>query len=221
MKEHQENKNGQQSPAHPAPGINDKLIYNLRDVSHVMRSLYEGRGSQKHILIVLDEIGGPVTQRALTERLGIRPGSASEVIAKLESAGYIRRSPNETDQRTSDIIATEAGKEAAAEAKKNRRQRHEEMFSCLSEEEKNTLLSLLEKINGDWKERYHSVGQERGRCGRPHKGCGLGPHDHEHHHGPEGDGTHGGHHGPGHQDGFHGDGTCCGGHGDEHSREGE
>ena len=36
-----------------AANINDKLIMNLRDISHTMRSLYEGRGSQKRILIIL------------------------------------------------------------------------------------------------------------------------------------------------------------------------
>lgn len=57
-----------------------------------MRFLYEGKGSQKRILIVLEDIGGCVTQRQLTERLGIRPGSVSEVIAKLESMEHICKS---------------------------------------------------------------------------------------------------------------------------------
>lgn len=161
---------------HPEPErrtaaqINDRLIANLRNLSHVMRSLYEGKGSQTRILIVLGQIGGPVTQRELTERLGIRPGSASEVIAKLESAGYLTRSPNATDQRTSDIVLTEAGTAAASEAKRQRDRRHEEMFSCLSEEEKQELLRLLEKVNGDWKERYQGVGTAPGTCGHPHRG---------------------------------------------------
>lgn len=154
--------------------INDRLISNLRDLSHVMRSLYEGRGSQKHILIVLAEIGCPVTQRELTERLGIRPGSASEVIAKLEGAGYIRRSPNETDQRTSDIVLTEEGKTAAANAKQQRICRHEEMFSCLAEDEKHQLLSLLEKINANWEIRYR-------RDENNHKKCEPDRHRHHRH----------------------------------------
>lgn len=137
-----------------AAGINDRLVLNLRDLSHTMRFLYEGKGSQKRILIVLKDIGGCVTQQELTERLGIRPGSVSEVIAKLESMGYISRTPNETDHRTVDIVLTESGKTAAEEAGTQRSQRHEEMFSCLSEDEKNTLLMLLEKVNEDWDARY-------------------------------------------------------------------
>ena len=141
--------------------INDSLILNLRDLSHTMRSLYEGKGSQKRILIILDEIGGTITQQKLTERLGIQPGSSSEVIAKLENAGYITRTPNETDRRTADISLTETGKIFAAEARKQRIRRHEQMFSCLSDEEKNQLLSLLEKINKDWEKRYQNVADHR------------------------------------------------------------
>lgn len=151
---------------------NDKLILNLRDLSHTMRFLYEGKGSQKRILIVLKEIGGSVTQRELTERLGIQPGSASEVITKLEDAGYIKRTPNEADRRTINIDLTETGKTAAEEAQKERKQRHEQMFSCLSDEEKKQLLCLLEKVNTDWKQRYQDIGESRRMHKHHHKGHG-------------------------------------------------
>lgn len=134
--------------------IDNQLVLHLRDLSHTMRFLYEGKGSQKRILIILEEIGGSITQQKLTERLGIQPGSASEVLSKLENTGYIRRTPNENDRRTTDIALTEAGKTAAAQARDQRIRRHEEMFSCLSHKEKEELLSLLEKINGDWESRY-------------------------------------------------------------------
>lgn len=160
---------------------NDKLILNLRDLSHTMRFLYEGKGSQKRILIILSEIGGSVTQRELTERLGIQPGSASEVIAKLEDAGYIRRTPNEADRRTINIDLTETGKTAAEEEAQNeRKQRHEQMFSCLSEEEKKQLLCLLEKVNTDWKQRYQDMGESRRMHKHHHKGHGHHEEMHRH-----------------------------------------
>ena len=148
--------------------INDKLIINLRDISHTMRFLYEGKGSQKRILIVLNEIDGSITQRELTKRLGIQPGSASEVIAKLESEGYVMRIPNETDRRTTNVTLTEAGKSAAAQARGERDDRHEQMFSCLSEDEKGRLLSLLEKVHEDWEMRY----QDSSKAGHHHRGHG-------------------------------------------------
>lgn len=129
--------------------INNRLIWNLRDIGHTMRHISEGKGSQKRILIILLETG-PITQRELTQRLGIQPGSASEVIGKLESAGLVTRTPNEFDHRTVVVALTEAGTSAAQEAKTQRELRHEAMFSCLTEEEKTTLLSLLERLNRHW-----------------------------------------------------------------------
>ncbi|MDO4287387.1 MAG: MarR family transcriptional regulator [Eubacteriales bacterium] len=118
-----------------------------------MQRISEGKGSQKRILMLLKE-NGDITQRELTEYLGIQPGSASEVIGKLEAAGLILRTPSQTDRRTMDICLTQAGQTAASEAYEKREQRHQKMFACLSEEEKQTLLELLEKINMSWNQQY-------------------------------------------------------------------
>ncbi|MGN1205090.1 MAG: MarR family winged helix-turn-helix transcriptional regulator [Lachnospiraceae bacterium] len=149
--------------------VNKELICNLRDLSHTMRQLYEGRGSQKRALILLGEAGGRMTQRELTARMGIQPGSASELIAKLINAGFVGRSVNVADKRTSFLVLTETGNLAASEAIRQRRLRHEEMFSCLEEREKNELIRLLEKLNRDWEKRY------------PDKG--MMPHGEQHHQG--------------------------------------
>lgn len=133
--------------------VDNKLIMNLRDLGHMIRFLFEGKGSQKRVLIILHETGS-MTQRELTERIGIRPGSASEVIGKLENAGLIQRTPSSTDRRTTDIQLTPLGRIQAEEAARQRQIRHREMFSCLSAEEKDTLLALLEKLNADWNSRY-------------------------------------------------------------------
>jgi len=154
--------------------MNGKLIISLRDLSHAMRGLYEGRGSQKRILIVLSE-AGTVTQRELTQRLGIQPGSASEVVAKLEGAGLITRTESEEDRRTVDISLTEEGVRQAQEAKSQRAGRHEEMFSALTEEEKSHLLELLEKLNADWEVRYgghtHHRHEHRQDCNHDCANC--------------------------------------------------
>lgn len=138
-----------------------RLIINFRNINHTMRALYEGKGSQKRILIVLLETG-EITQRVLTERLGIQPGSASEVLAKLEHAGLIVRRPSDEDRRTTNVSLTEIGREQASEAKAKRQERYKMMFSCLTEAEECELLSLLEKINHDWESRYgDSIGKKR------------------------------------------------------------
>lgn len=149
----EEEKRDQSMERYLAENINGRLVIALRDVSHTMRSLYEGRGSQRRVLILLRE-AGTITQRELTERLGIQSGSASEVIAKLENTGLVTRALSEADRRTVDISLTEEGMRRAEEAVEQRRRRHEEMFSVLSVEEKEQLLGLLRKINADWARRY-------------------------------------------------------------------
>lgn len=178
-----------------AADINGKIIINLRDMSHMMRMLYEGRASQKRILIILNE-SETITQRDLTERLGIQPGSASEILAKLEGAGWILRTQNEEDRRTTDIRLTDSGRELAEEASAQRQKRHEEMFSCLSEEERQQLLSLLEKVSADWRNRY-------GERGRAHGHGHHGGHGHDDEHGHHHEGEHGHHNGRSHE-GEHG-----------------
>lgn len=85
---------------------------------------------------------------------GIQPGSASEVIGKLEASGLIERVPSESDRRTADIRLTEAGERLVQEAYAERKARHKQMFSVLSEAEKDELLSLLERVNEDWSRKY-------------------------------------------------------------------
>lgn len=173
-----------------------RLIINLRDISHTMRYLYEGKGSQKRILIYLYEAGS-TTQRVLTEWLDIKPGSASEVFAKMENAGLIERIVSDEDRRTAVISLTEDGKKLAIEAAKQRSRRHEEMFSSLSESEKSQLLSLLEKINEDWEVRYQNTDEfekkrephHKNHRGHDHHGKHE-PHEEYDHHGKH---THHGH----------------------------
>lgn len=161
----------QKAAQYQASDINGKLIIHFRDISHTMRALYEGKGSQKRVLMILSETG-TITQSVLTEKLGIQPASVSEVMTRLEHAGLITRTVNQDDRRTTVISLTEEGMRLAEEAKLQRIQRHRMMFSCLSETEKEQLLGLLQKITDDWETRYCRTGAEGGRrdpgsCQRP------------------------------------------------------
>ena len=71
------------------------------------------------------------------------------------------RVSSEQDRRTADILLTEEGKRQAQQAVGQRNRRHEQMFSCLSKEEKAQLLSLLEKVNRDWENRYGDTAEEK------------------------------------------------------------
>ncbi|MGN1406355.1 MAG: MarR family winged helix-turn-helix transcriptional regulator [Erysipelotrichaceae bacterium] len=136
--------------------IDQKLITNLADISHVMQKLYEGKGSQKRILIILNGHNGTMSQKELTAILKIRPASVCEVLDKLLDNQLIIKKADPNDNRVQIVTLTEAGKEKAIQASKEREIRHEEMFKCLNNQEKEELIKLLEKINNDW-ERYRNV----------------------------------------------------------------
>lgn len=130
-----------------------KLGVLLHDIHRMSRFFFENRGGQRRILHILAH-EGDMTQRALTERLGIQPGSASELIGKLERAGFITRTESAEDRRTADVHLTESGM-AQLEAG---RQKKPELFDAMSGDEKEQLVALLEKLRASWREK---IMQER------------------------------------------------------------
>ena len=162
--------------SHYSDDVNEKLIINLREIGHMMRMQYEGKTSQKRILIILSKLE-TITQKELTVRLGIQPGSVSKILTKLENSGLIIRQENETDHRTTTIQLTDLGKQQALEATMQRQSRHEQMFACLTEQEKTILQSLLEKVSEDWEERfaksanhvYHHHGHHKRQFDKNHR----------------------------------------------------
>jgi len=141
--------------------VGSRLMHNFWGITHILHQLSDGRGSQKRILTILLR-HGPVTQSALTEHLGIQPGSASEVLSKLESAGLIFKSDSPADRRTVTIDLTDSGRAKAALALSERERLKSELLAPLSCEEQTALLALLEKVTENWNRRYGGQG-ERGK----------------------------------------------------------
>lgn len=163
--------------------IDEKLFTLLNRLGRAGHGPSNGKSSQNHILRILSK-SEHMTQRELTAQLGIQPGSASEIIKKLEAAGLITRQSNNEDRRTVDIALTDAGRARVAE---NSIQSEHLLFDALSEEEKQQLLSLLEKLGQHWHSHFRSEG--RGGCKHGRKDCGhMHAHgckhdnEHEHHH---------------------------------------
>lgn len=148
-----------ENPRYAAEDVNGKLLTLLRVLGHMGHHL-DVRGGQGRILSILKE-NGEMTQRELTEQLGIQPGSASEIIGKLEKAGLLIRTPNPTDRRTADISLTEAGAARAAEAEAKTKDRREELMDALTEDEKAALLPMLEKLCAAWEDKRPAPGRRQ------------------------------------------------------------
>ena len=96
------------------------------------------------ILDVLSKTDG-VSQREIAELLYIRPQSASEALASMEGQGLIEKRTSETDKRCSLIYITQAGRERQIALRNERIENARRVFQPLTEDEKNTLLELLNK----------------------------------------------------------------------------
>lgn len=129
----------------------EKLIHNLRRCGHYLRHHTEEKGSQRRVLFHLHR-KGPMTQKDLLELLGVRAGSLSELLSKLEAKGCIAKEKSETDKRNYNVSITPVGLELLGELQK---QYHESMADLLSgfpEEDKVTLNALLEELQNSWPE---------------------------------------------------------------------
>ena len=81
----------------------------------------------------------------IAEELGIRPQSASEAISSMESQLLVEKRASELDRRCCLIYITPAGRQRQIDLRNERVENARRVFSHLTEEEKLTLLQLLNK----------------------------------------------------------------------------
>ncbi len=123
------------------------------------RGPMEGRGSMRPmgpmggalpretlLLTVLEAGESGIRQKDISEAIGINASSLSEQIDRLEEARYLERRANPEDKRSTLIVLTEKGKARAYEVLDERQKAAADLFAKLSEEEKDTLISLLDKL---------------------------------------------------------------------------
>lgn len=129
--------------------------------------LYHRRGDkrgQRRILgILLEE--GEMTQKELQDRLGIQPGSMSEIVAKIEGKGLIFRMKDEMDRRKIKLTITEKGRHFYEEKMKERMEEERRLFDALSTEQQEELQFLLTKLFESWEANFdQSLFEHRKEC---------------------------------------------------------
>ncbi len=96
-------------------------------------------------VLALLKLRPQISQRELAYLLDMRNQSLSELLTKLEKAGFITRTPSEADRRVMDITLTAEGLAAADQAEKQK-EGAESPFDCLTEEEQNNLSDYLTRL---------------------------------------------------------------------------
>lgn len=126
------------------------VLHDLGFFGHYLHLHAGGRSGQQHILVRLHKSDGHMTQRDLQEDAGISSASISEVLAKLECAGLINRTRSDEDRRQLEISLTQEGEARAQELIEQRREFEERCLVCLSDEEQQQLVTLLDRLVEHW-----------------------------------------------------------------------
>lgn len=130
-----------------------RILNNLGFCGHYMHFHGGGVSGKAPIICLLaKQPGGEMSQQELGMHFGLKPGSLSEILSKLECAGIIERSRNPKDRRQLTIRLTEIGWEKARIDQASRIRFREQAFSALTHDEREQLAEMLEKIRVTWEE---------------------------------------------------------------------
>ena len=106
---------------------------------------YDLKPGQAGILFVLNQ-EGELSQRELAKKMNLTPPTITSVIQKMEKLEYIRRKPDEKDQRILRHCVTEKGKAFIDDICRVGKQIEEMVFRGMSMEETLLLKRLLVQV---------------------------------------------------------------------------
>lgn len=124
---------------------NARIITDLRICGHFLHFKMGEKAGRRRIFGVLS-YHGALPQRRLQEILGLSSGSLSEILAKMEADGLVEKRRSPVDGRQMELRLSEEGRREAHEAQRQHEARVAEILACLSEEEKEQMLVLLDKL---------------------------------------------------------------------------
>ncbi|MBQ7915405.1 MAG: MarR family transcriptional regulator [Firmicutes bacterium] len=99
------------------------------------------------------------SQKQIAEAFKISPPAVGVSLKKLEKGGYIQRIVDTADNRYHQVTLTEKGHGVVCQSRRIFNEVLEEMYSGLSEEEGQILLSVLERVRNNLKNMYEDEGE--------------------------------------------------------------
>lgn len=88
----------------------------------------------------------PMTQRELSERLGVSPRNVTGLIDGLEGSGHVRRASHPTDRRATLLELTDLGARVVTELRRDHRELAEQVFGGLAPRERRGFLAAVEHV---------------------------------------------------------------------------
>ena len=118
--------------------------------------LYRG---QPPLLFALWQQDGQ-THSELAHRLHIKPATISRMIQRMEKSGYVKRHPDNDDQRVSRVFLTTHGRDIRVSVQEVFTQLEVEMLKGFTKEECAFLSDLLLRINQNLSDKIPDKGQK-------------------------------------------------------------
>ena len=115
-------------------------------------SRYDVTPVQTHVLLYLQRHGGQALQHELADFLRVKPSTAGGVLDRMEEKGLVRRSVSGADARRRLITLTDKGAEQQALFQQSFLDAEEAMVRGFTAQEREALLSLLERVIQNLKE---------------------------------------------------------------------
>lgn len=123
--------------------LTSRAFYNLAGQTFPQLGLHRG---QVAVLLELGHLEG-CTQSELVDRLEIAPATLTNLLNRMEEAGFITRFRDPNDMRISRVYLSELGSSIMAQAVKLAQQNDSRALAGLSPEEQQTLYALLDRVH--------------------------------------------------------------------------
>lgn len=130
----------------------DNLGHLLHDASRAIRRRFEQRtagyglsATQWRLLVVIYR-AGPLTQRALAERMDVEPISISRLIDRMEDGGWVERVVHPRDRRARLVQLSTRALGASDDLRSTARGIYDEALTGLSPDERDVLMHGLATI---------------------------------------------------------------------------
>ncbi|MGP4016242.1 MarR family winged helix-turn-helix transcriptional regulator [Saccharopolyspora sp. 5N708] len=127
------------------------LFLRLAKTAHVLQRRGVGdfglTPAQARALSVLGRCEAPPRMTELAARLHVVPRAVTPIVDALENAGLLRREVDPDNRRSTLLELTDDGRKMCRRLIEFRARAAGELFAPLTDEQRNTLLELLEKVD--------------------------------------------------------------------------
>lgn len=125
------------------------LIYKLAgwinsELDHALSA--EGLKTRDYSVLSVIQYKGPWSQQAVAQKLRIDKATMVAIVDTLERLGMVTRQRNREDRRNYDLIITQAGEQAIAEAERAVAELEEAVFASLTPSQREELHVSLSRL---------------------------------------------------------------------------